>query len=130
MNRWNRRIAVAAVLAAFAAPALATDPARTCTVCNDPTWPTLENPAPGVGLNAPAVAQDPSAIPGDATWLVASNRSPGVGVSVRVGTAGSVYSDPTWPTNRVATDGLAASVPASTPVAARAAAPAVQVAAR
>jgi hypothetical protein len=127
MNRWNRTIAVAALLSAFSAPALAADPSPTCTVCNDPTWPSLQSLAPGIGLNAPAIAQDPSAIPGDATWLVASNRSPGVGVSVRAGTTGSVYSDPTWPTNAVATDGMAPSVPVAAP---KAAAPAVRVAAR
>ena len=53
MNHWNRRIALAAVLAAFSAPALAADPARDCTVCSDPTWPNLDNLMPGIGLNGP-----------------------------------------------------------------------------
>jgi hypothetical protein len=133
MNRWNRRIALAAVLAAFSAPALAADPAQDCTVCRDPLWPVHDSFMPGIALNAPAAAGvgDASAISGDATWIVASNRSPGVGVSANAGTRGTSYADPLWPTTGTRASGIAASEPGSPAPAPRAAPAAkVQVASR
>lgn len=125
------RIRIAAVTAAalVAAPALAADRVQDCTVCKDPTWPTIENPMPGVGLNAPA-AEDRTGIPGDATWQVASNRSAGVGVVASTGGRGSVYSDPTWPSATLAAGGMPASVPAPAAPARPSRAPAGGVASR
>jgi hypothetical protein len=115
MNRWNRNIVMAAVLAAFSAPALAADPApaQDCTVCRDPLWPTHTNLMPGIPLDVSTQATDPSAISGDATWLVASNRSPGVGVAATGTARGTVYSDPTWPQNENPAAGMAASQPSA-----------------
>jgi hypothetical protein len=121
LNSWNRRIALAAVLAAFSAPALAADPAKDCTVCSDPTWPSLENLMPGIGLNGPAEARKSPG--GVAPWLAANYQSPGVGVAASEGSSGNVYSDPTWPQMRAPAAGMAASQPA-TPAAAPRAAPA------
>ncbi len=81
MNHWNRRIALAAVLAAFSAPALAADPAKDCTVCSDPTWPNLDNLMPGIGLNGPAETGKRPSPGGVAPWLAANYQSPGVGVA-------------------------------------------------
>jgi hypothetical protein len=128
---WNSRIAVAAVLASLSAPALAAEPVQDCTVCNDPTWPKLESPMPGIALNVPAETGDRSAIQGDATWLEASNRSAGVGAPASDSARGGVYSDPTWPQLRAPASGIATSVPVTTPAAAPRAAPSkVQVAGR
>jgi hypothetical protein len=51
MKMITARIALAAALAMLSLPTLADD-APTCSVCGDPTWPTLENPAPPVVLHA------------------------------------------------------------------------------
>ena len=123
MNHWNRRIALAAVLAAFSAPALAADPGRDCTVCSDPTWPNLDNLMPGIGLNGPAETGKRASPGGVAPWLAANYQSPGVGVAASDVTGSSVYSDPTWPQTRAPAAGMAASQPA-TPAPAPRAAPA------
>jgi hypothetical protein len=130
MNRWNRNIVMAAVLAAFSAPALAADAAQDCTVCRDPLWPTLANLMPGIPLDAPAAAGNGSAVPGDTTWLVASNRSPGVGVAASASARGTVYSDPSWPQNGNPAAGMAASQPSAPAPAPRAAPAKAQVAGR
>lgn len=123
MNHWNRRIALAAVLAAFSAPALAADPAKDCTVCSDPTWPNLDNLMPGIGLDGPAETGKRPSPGGVAPWLAASYQSPGVGVAASDVSSSSVYSDPTWPQLRAPAAGMAASQPA-TPAPAPRAAPA------
>jgi hypothetical protein len=125
MESRNLRIALAAAVVSLAAPALAADPARDCTVCSDPTWPSLQNLMPGIPLDAaPAAASDRGAVPGDATWLVASNRSPGVGVAVSEGRP-SAYADPYWPQPQGSVPaGMAATLPArATPAAKAPAAP-------
>jgi hypothetical protein len=113
VNHWNRRIALAAVLAAFSAPALAADPAKDCTVCSDPTWPNLDNLMPGIGLNGPAETGKRPSPGGVAPWLAANYQSPGVGVAASDVATGSVYSDPTWPQMRAPAAGMAASQPAT-----------------
>jgi hypothetical protein len=53
MRRIIARVAVAAVLGALALPALGADDRaakQDCTVCNDPTFPQVENPMPAIGL--------------------------------------------------------------------------------
>jgi len=50
MNSNKTRLALAALLAAFALPALAASPAD-CTPCSDPFFPKLENPAPPLAIN-------------------------------------------------------------------------------
>jgi len=125
VNHWNRRIALAAVLAAFSAPAFAADPAKDCTVCRDPLWPNLDNLMPAIPLNGPAVTNDAVAASssGDSAWLVANYRSPGVGAAAAGSKRGTVYADPTWPTSTAAADGVGVSGP-SAPVAPPRAAPA------
>jgi hypothetical protein len=132
MRSWNRRVAVASVLACLAASALAADPAQDCTVCRDPMWPTLENPMPGVALNVPAAGLDPSAIQVNATPAVSPSRSNGIGVGSVAVAAGSVYTDPMWPRMQAASAGIGvpdagvaapraapARTPATSPLAAR-----------
>jgi hypothetical protein len=51
MSTTKRRLALAALLAALSTPALAADDA-VCSVCGDPTFPALENPAPALTLRA------------------------------------------------------------------------------
>jgi hypothetical protein len=126
VNPWNRRIALAAALAALATPALAADPAPDCTVCSDPTWPTLTNPMPAIPLYAEAAPSNASSPGGVAPWLAASYRSPGVGVAAADGAAGTVYSDPTWPQMKAPAAGMAAAATPA-PVPAKAAAPAKPV---
>ncbi len=113
MSNWNSRLAVAAVLACLAAPALAADPAQDCTVCRDPMWPALENPMPGIPLYSPASAADPTAIQVNGSALVAANRSDGVGVPDIAVAQGSVYSDPMWPQMRTSSAGMAATTTAA-----------------
>lgn len=121
MSNWNRRIAVASVLACLAAPALAAEPAQDCTVCRDPMWPTLENPMPGVALHMPAQAGDPTGIQVNATRQVVPSRSNGVGVAAVAVASGSVYTDPMWPTVQTASAGIGAPNPAAPAPAPRAA---------
>ena len=132
MSNWNRRIAVASVLACLAAPALAADPAQDCTVCRDPMWPTLESPMPGVALNVPAAGLDPSAIQVNATPAVSPSRSNGIGVGSVAVASGSVYTDAMWPRVQVASAGIGVpdAATASPAQPAAPAAPAVAVAAR
>lgn len=129
MSNRNRRIAVASVLACLAAPALAADPARDCTVCRDPMWPTLENPMPGVALDMPAQAGDPTGIQVNATRQAAPSRSDGIGLDAVSVASGSVYLDPTWPTVATASAGIGAPSPAA-PAPAPRAVPAAAVASR
>lgn len=58
-----RRIAVAASLAALSLPALAAE--SSCSVCGDPTFPQLENPAPAMTLRGDG---SPSAVRSDPTF--------------------------------------------------------------
>jgi hypothetical protein len=113
MNSWNRRIALASALACLAAPALAAEPARDCTVCKDPMWPTLENPMPGIPLYSPASPADPTAIQVNGSGLADANRSNGVGVPETAFAQGSVHSDPLWPQVRTTSGGMAATATAA-----------------
>jgi opacity protein-like surface antigen len=107
----RNRIAAAFAAALLASPALAADVPQDCTVCRDPTWPSLENLAPGIPLNqAPAV--DTTATPGEVSFAARLSRSPGVGV-VASSTGSTAYSDPTWPTLTRGPAGMA--MPSSTP---------------
>jgi hypothetical protein len=85
MNPWNRRLALVAVLSAFAAPALAADPSQDCTVCKDPFWPKLENPMPPIPLNMPSQAPANAATSSDPAWLTAMYQSSGVGAAATTG---------------------------------------------
>ncbi len=105
----RNRIAAALAVVAFASPALAADAPRDCTVCNDPTWPSLENLAPGIPLNQPPVA-DSTAIQGELSRAYAISKAPGVGVSAG-SSGGAVYSDPTWPTLNQGPSGMAMTNP-------------------
>ena len=116
MNHWNRRLTLAAALASLATPVLAADPAPDCTVCKDPTWPTLANPMPPIALHADEGAPRSAGSPGGvAPWLAVNYRSPGVGVSAAGDAAGTVYADPTWPQMKAPAVGMAAATPAAAP---------------
>ena len=106
----RNRIAAALAVVAFASPALAADAPRDCTVCNDPTWPSLENLAPGIPLDQPP-ATDSTAVYGELSRAYAISKAPGVGVSAE-GAGGTVYSDPTWPTLSRGPSGMAMTNPA------------------
>jgi hypothetical protein len=121
MNHWNRRIAVAAVLASLSAPALAADPAQDCTVCRDPMWPTLVQPMPGIALNMPAESNDPGAIRMNETRQTAPARSNGIGVAAVTVAGSSIYRDPMWPQVQGTSGGMAASNPSAPAPAPRAA---------
>jgi len=105
VNLWNRRVALIAVLAAFSTPALASDPSQDCTVCNDPMWPRLDNPMPGIPLNVPAQAPASAATSGDPAWLAAMYQSSGVGAAAVTGNAAS--SDPFSPQSQTRAAGIA-----------------------
>jgi hypothetical protein len=125
MNR-SSRIAVAALLAALAVPALAADPAQDCTVCRDPMWPTLVQPMPGIPLDQPAEAAGPTGIQTNATRHTVASRSNGIGVAASAVARGSVYADPLWPQAQAAAGGMgapAAATPARAPKAAPVVAP-------
>jgi hypothetical protein len=89
-------IVAAAFASLVAIPALAAEPA--CTVCGDPTWPTLTNPMPGMPIDAASTVPDRTAIGGKQAWQGGPTTSTGVGVGTRASAAGTVYADPTWPT--------------------------------
>jgi hypothetical protein len=124
VNHWNRRIAVAAVLASLSAPALAAAPAQDCTVCRDPMWPSLVQPMPGIALNMPAESNDPGAIRMNETRQTASTRSNGIGVAASAVAGSSIYRDPMWPQVQSTSGGMAAASPTA-PTPAPRAAPAI-----
>ncbi|MGA8892855.1 MAG: hypothetical protein WB493_14905 [Anaeromyxobacteraceae bacterium] len=91
-----RKQIVVAVASLLAFPALAAEPA--CTVCGDPTWPTLTDPMPGMPVHAAPTTPDCTAIGGQQAWQGGPTTSTGVGVGAKASAAGTVYADPTWPT--------------------------------
>jgi hypothetical protein len=113
VNPWNRRLALAAVLASLSAPALAADPAQDCTVCRDPMWPTLVQPMPGIALNMPAQAGDPTAIQVNSTRQTAPSRSDGIGVAASTVASSSLSRDPMWPQVQSSSGGMGAASPAA-----------------
>jgi hypothetical protein len=124
-----RKQLVAAALASLVAlPAFAAEPA--CTVCGDPTWPTLTNPMPGMPVYAAATEPDRTAIGGKQAWQGGPTTSTGVGASAKAGVAGSVYADPTWPTLTNPPAGMGENRPADAAPAARPAPAPTHVAAR
>ncbi len=102
MSSTKSRVAIAAVLGALALPALAggAGPAakRDCSVCDDPTWPEIQEPMPAVVLPS-----DPGAgtavLQIDPTWP--EIREPMPAIALRPDPGGEpadVQRDPTWPT--------------------------------
>jgi hypothetical protein len=80
MNLRNR-IAAAALASLVAVPVLAAEPA--CTVCGDPTWPTLTNPMPGMPVYVGPTTRDNTAVGGKHAWQGGPTTSTGVGVGMK-----------------------------------------------
>jgi hypothetical protein len=93
---FRKQIAAAVFASLLAVPALAAEPA--CTVCGDPTWPTLTNPMPGMPVYVGPTTRDNTAVGGKHAWQGGPTTSTGVGVGTKAGPAGTIYADPTWPT--------------------------------
>ncbi len=124
----RKQLVAAALASLVAAPALAAEP--TCTVCNDPTWPTLTNPMPGMPVYAAPTAPDRTAIGGKQAWQGGATTSTGMGASAQAGAAGTVYADPTWPTLANPPAGMGENRPSGDAPAARPAPAPTHVAAR
>ena len=124
----RKQIVAAAFASLFAIPALAADPA--CTVCGDPTWPTLTDPMPGMPVYVAPTAPDRTAVGGKQAWQGGPTSSTGVGVGAKASAAGTVYADPTWPTLANPPAGVGESRPSDTAPAARPAPVPPRVAAR
>ena len=124
----RKQLVVAALASLVAVPALAAEP--TCTVCNDPTWPTLTNPMPGMPVYEAPTIPDRTAIGGKQSWQGGPMTSAGVGASAKAGAAGTVYADPTWPTLANPPSGLGENRPTDAAPAARPAPAPTHVAAR
>jgi hypothetical protein len=73
MRTLKSRIALAAALTVTSVPALAAD--RTCAICDDPTWPAIENPAPALALHASGGEAD-TLRQVDPTWPETDSASP------------------------------------------------------
>jgi hypothetical protein len=127
MNLRNR-IAAAALASLVAVPVLAAEPA--CTVCGDPTWPTLTNPMPGMPVHAGPTTPDRTAIGGRQAWQGGPTTSTGVGASAKASASGTVYADPTWPTLANPPAGMGENRPSGDAPAARPAPAPTHVAAR
>lgn len=91
----RKPIVAAAFASLVAIPAVAAEPA--CTVCGDPTWPTLANPMPGMPVSEGPTTPDVTAIGGKQAWQGGPTTSTGIGVAMKASAAGTVYADPTWP---------------------------------
>ncbi|HET8725114.1 MAG TPA: hypothetical protein VFM53_13035 [Anaeromyxobacteraceae bacterium] len=89
------QIVAAAFASLVAIPALAAEP--TCTVCGDPTWPTLTNPMPGMPVYEGPTTPDRTAVGGKQAWQGGPTTSTGIGVGMKASAAATVYADPTWP---------------------------------
>lgn len=74
MSSTKSRIALAALVAALSTPALAAD-AATCSVCDDPTWPDVENPAPAVAAYAQG-GEAEALVRADPTWPETKSAAP------------------------------------------------------
>lgn len=97
----TRCAAVAAVLCALSLPAFAHGEGlavkQDCSVCNDPTWPELQDPMPPVILDAQPGAPR-NAVQIDGTWPELQNPMPAIALRVDAAAEpADVQSDPTWP---------------------------------
>lgn len=70
------RFALAAALAVLSTPALATESA----ISGDPTWPAIENPAPGATLHAQGGGEAQALLGTDPLWPTTDSASPAFAV--------------------------------------------------
>jgi hypothetical protein len=76
MSTWKSRVTLAAALAITSLPALA-DVRGTCAVCDDGTWPSIENPAPALALRADG-GEAEALRAADPTWPETGIASPAI----------------------------------------------------
>ena len=94
-------IAVAAVFSVLSLPASAADEAsaarQDCSVCDDPTWPEIQDPAPTLALE-PGTGSELASVQGDPTWPEIQDPAPALALAPETdGALASVQDDPTWP---------------------------------
>lgn len=88
MRSTKSHFALAAVLAALSTPALADD-ASLCSVCGDPTWPELDNPAPALTLRSQG-GEVEALVGADPTWPAETAALPGIAVVAQPADGGEV----------------------------------------
>ncbi len=83
MRSTKSRFVLAAVLAALSTPVLADD-AAPCSVCDDPTWPALDIPAPSLALHTQGGEAEALAS-ADPTWPEIGAEAPSLALVAQPG---------------------------------------------